>query len=83
MQAYSFRNPTFLRSNKNNFSSSHFPAGGILSQPLGALGLEANADAELFSLTLSFLSLLCKKEISTPDDYCLLVVFLITDFQDT
>lgn len=59
MQAYSFRNPTFLCSDKNNFSSSRFPAGGILRQPLGALGLEANADAELFSLTLSFLSLLC------------------------
>lgn len=54
VQAYSFRNPTFIHSNKNIFSSSHFPAQGMLGQPLSALGLEANADAELFSLTLSF-----------------------------
>lgn len=39
---------------------------------------------------LNFLLLLClfeafyvQKEISTPDDYCLFVVVLITDFQDT
>lgn len=59
MEAYSFRNPAFIHSNKNVFSSSHFPAQGMLGQPLGALGLEANADAELFSLALSFQSLLC------------------------
>lgn len=41
-------------------------------------------------LMLNFSLLLCpfqafyvQKEISTPDDYCLLVVFLITYFQDT
>lgn len=50
VQVYRFRNPAFLHSNKNNFSSSCFPAGGILSQNLGALGLEANADAKLFSV---------------------------------